>query len=306
MEFTHVAMYKGFIMRFLVTGASGNLGSYILRELRRSDLDVVAWSGSRTGKLFNPRLWPVNLANRDAVVDAFRKSRPAIVLHAAALSTVAACYGDPKSAKLINVDATKLLTELAAEANVRLLYVSTDLAFDGERGCYGEKDEPSPTSIYGQTKVRAERTVIQHAGHAIVRISLLFGPTLIGQPSFFDKQLDALRGHGMVNLFSDEWRTPLSLLTVARGLVQIAQSDYCGLLHMGGPERMSRWEAGQRLAGALDLDGKSLVPTQRSSTPSMEPRPRDVSLNSSRWRKYFPDSDWPTFEDALRQLKNDL
>ena len=288
-------------MRILVTGASGNLGSYILRELQNIGLDVVAWSGTRTGKFFDTQLTPVDLADRDAVVVAFRESQPAVVLHAGALSTVAACYADPKLAETINVEATKLLTELATDANARLIYVSTDLVFDGEQGWYREKDDPAPTSIYGKTKFRAERAVARHPNHVIARISLLFGPTLIAKPSFFEKQMNALRDRVKLNLFNDEWRTPLSFLTVARGLVQVARSGFGGLLHMGGPERMNRWEAGQRLAQALGLDDKSLVPTQRSNAPSTEPRPRDVSLDSSLWRQHFPDSDWPAFEAALKQ-----
>jgi dTDP-4-dehydrorhamnose reductase len=73
-------------------------------------------------------------------------------------------------------------------------------------------------------------------------------------------------------------------------------------LHLGGPERMSRLEMGQRLAEYLGVSTEWICAMRREEAASDEPRPRDVSLDSSRWRKLFPQLPWPTWEDALRDL----
>jgi dTDP-4-dehydrorhamnose reductase len=103
-------------------------------------------------------------------------------------------------------------------------------------------------------------------------------------------------------LFADEWRTPLDLATAARALAALARSDFTGLLHLGGPERLSRLAMGQRLAAFLGADPAPLVAARRAEVPAPEPRPRDVTLDSSRWRGLFPEQPWPAWEEAVRDL----
>jgi dTDP-4-dehydrorhamnose reductase len=281
----------------LVTGASGRLGAYVLRELASAGLPAVGWSLSTSATLFDIPVQPVELADPDDTALAFRNTRPTVVIHAAAITAVSECARDPERAERVNVGGSRVLAELAD----RLVLVSTDLVFDGERGGYTEDDPVSPLSVYGRTKVEAERGVLAFPRHSVLRVSLLFGPALRGRQSFFDEQVAALRAGRPVRLFHDEWRTPLWMVTAARALVAVARSQYTGLLHVGGPERMSRLELGQRLAAGLNLDPTAIVPASRTDGAT-EPRPRDTSFDSSRWRGLFPDVPWPGFEDSMRDM----
>jgi dTDP-4-dehydrorhamnose reductase len=283
---------EGLFMRILLTGAGGQLGGYLLRELQGSADAVIAWAGSRA----------VDLRNKDAVVAALREARPDAVIHAAAVSSVARCHADPQTAHAVNVGGTDLLARLADEARARLVFVSTDLVFDGENAPYAEDDRPSRLSVYGRTKADAEAAVLARPRTVVARVSLLFGPSLVGRPSFFDEKVAALRDRRPCPLFADEWRTPLSLRTAARALVALARSDYEGVLHVGGPERLSRLEMGRRLAAFLGVDAVALVETTRAAAAVPGPRPRDTSLDSSRWRALFPGQPWPGWEDALREM----
>jgi dTDP-4-dehydrorhamnose reductase len=247
-------------------------------------------------------LLPVELTDAAAVAAVFRSARPDAVLHAAALARVADCVRDPDRAWRTNAGATATLARLAADAGVRLVLVSTDLVFDGEHAPYREGDAPGPVSVYGRTKRAAEEEALAVPRSAVVRVSLLYGPALHGRPSFFDEQAAALRSGRPVTLFRDEWRSPLDLVTAARALVAVAESDFCGLLHVGGPERLSRLEMGLRLAAYLGVDAAPVVAADRDAVPAAEPRPRDVSLDSSRWRAAFPAVPWPAGDDALRGL----
>ena len=105
-----------------------------------------------------------------------------------------------------------------------------------------------------------------------------------------------------MKLFADEWRTPLDLATAAKALVALAASDETGIFHVGGPERLSRLEMGQRLARGLGLDARSVRAARRSGVPAPEPRPEDVSLDSSRFRRAFAGLAFPSFEEALRAM----
>jgi dTDP-4-dehydrorhamnose reductase len=287
-------------VRLLLTGASGQLGAYLLRELSAPGADVAAWSGTRRGELFGTPLQPVDMADAAAVAAAFRQARPGAVIHAAAVASIAECHRDPDHARRVNVGGTATLAELAAAVGARLMLVSTDLVFDGEHAPYREADPAAPLSVYGRSKADAEAAALAAPRGAVARVSLLFGRALAGRPSFFDQQADALRSGWPVPLFADEWRTPLHLAAAARALAALARSDFTGLLHVGGPERLSRLEMGQRLARFLGADPGVIVPARRADAPASEPRPRDVSLDSSLWRRLFPALPWPGWEEALR------
>jgi dTDP-4-dehydrorhamnose reductase len=286
-------------MRLLITGASGQLGGYLLRELR-GRTGVTAWCHSRGGELFGFRLEPVDLADQDATAAAFRQARPEAVLHCAAYSAVADCYKNPQRAAAINPRGTALLAELAAAAGARLLYTSTDLVFDGARGHYSERDAAQPPSTYGRSKLAGEPAVLAAPGGVVARISLMVGPTLIGRPYFFDQQLQKMCDGQAVGWFEDEWRSPLHLAAAAKALLALIASDFNGLLHIGGPERMSRYDVGRRLAVFHGLDPACAKPIPQGSVPTPEPRPRDVSFESSLWRSLFQGQWWPTFEEGLR------
>jgi dTDP-4-dehydrorhamnose reductase len=143
-------------------------------------------------------------------------------------------------------------------------------------------------------------------------LPLLFGPSLLGRPSFFDQQIQALRQGQRITLFYDEWRTPLGLQVAAQALLTLAGGDGVspvdpfGLLHVGGPERLSRLEMGQRLAAFLGCDPSTIVAASRSSVTAAEPRPADLSLDSSRWRSLFPHQEWPAWDEALAQIMHSV
>jgi dTDP-4-dehydrorhamnose reductase len=105
-----------------------------------------------------------------------------------------------------------------------------------------------------------------------------------------------------LKLFMDEWRTPLDLPTAAAALVALALSNQSGLFHIGGPERLSRWEMGQEVSRFLGCDTASIVAAKQADAPAPEPRPRDVSLNSAKWRAAFPEQPCPTIREALQQM----
>jgi dTDP-4-dehydrorhamnose reductase len=286
--------------RILVTGASGQLGSYLLRELRLRRADATAWTGSATGERFGYPLQPVDLRHDRKVAKAFRAVRPDIVIHTAAMASLAACFNDPDGAAAVNTRGSALLAKLTADAQARMVCTSTDLVFDGVDGTYRESTVPSPLSIYGKTKVEAERLVLAHRRVAVVRLSLLFGRSLTGKPGLFDKQRHALKLGKTLLLFDDEWRTPLDLSTAARALLGVAASEYEGLLHLGGPERLSRLAMGEALAEMMHINAKFATVSRNKG--QNEPRPSDVSLNSGKWRSLFPKERWPMYREAIREM----
>src|SRR5262245_29138412 len=109
-------------MRILLTGATGKLGAYVLRQLSSAASPVAAWSGSSPGELFGTPVAPVDLADVDAVTAAFAAARPDVIIHTAAMALISDCHRDPERARRVNVAGTALLSELATDAKARLLF----------------------------------------------------------------------------------------------------------------------------------------------------------------------------------------
>ncbi len=277
-------------MRVLVTGATGQLGPYVIDALACAGWNVVAWSGHRRVRL-QPGIdsIPVPLEDAQAVSRAWQEAEPEAVVHAAAVARIDACYADPRHAHQVNVTGTETLCDLADRSNVPVVYISTDLVFDGSRGRYTEQDEPRPVSVYGQTKLRAEQIVLRSPRNVVLRMSLLFGPGRCGVASFLDRVLRRWRQGEPMRFFEDEWRSPLALSDAAEAIRLTLSGDLRGLYHVGGPERLSRWEMGVRFAQHMGYPEQLLQRARRAEFSAAEPRPADVSLCSDRFREAVAD-----------------
>jgi dTDP-4-dehydrorhamnose reductase len=184
-------------------------------------------------------------------------ARPDVVVHTAYR------MGDAET----NVRGAHNVALAAHRAGARLIHLSTDLVFDGEHGApYSEEDEPRPVMEYGQQKLEAEQLVRRvHPQALIVRTSLLTGPP--------DGAQEALARRDDVTFFTDEIRSPLPVRDLAAGLLELAdRDDVTGVLHVAGPEAVSRAELARRLRGAPVRTG----PGPRSG------RARNVALDSAR------------------------
>lgn len=280
--------------RILVTGASGQLGHYLLREFNRLGQETIGWSSQARGSLFQTDLQQVELANREAILNALNTAKPQTIIHAGAMSAADDVRNDPAAGDLINVQATATIAQWAGEHDARLIYTSTDLVFDGSKSLWNELDQVNPLLEYGRTKAAAEPFVTLLPKGLVTRISLLYGPTLTSRPSFFTSTLDALRQGITRPVFVDEWRTPLTYQQTAEILCRLAvdHPEVTGILHTGGPERMTRHELIRRAAAKAGLDLSLIKPAFAAKMALAEPRPLDVSLDTTRLQKIMPDLLW--------------
>jgi dTDP-4-dehydrorhamnose reductase len=289
-------------MRILVTGASGRLGAYLLDRLSATVHHVAAWSGTTSGRRAGIQLRSVDLTNERAVEAALMETDPDVVIHAAAISSAAEVHRDPGHGRAVNVAATGFVADWASARKRRLVFTSTDLVFDGSRSWYHESDSAEPILEYGRTKRAAEPLVLATHRGVVARLSLLFGPARCGTPSDFDRCLTAAARGEPQSFFEDEFRTPLDYRTAATILVRLVESEVTGIVHVGGPERLSRFELMRRAVRACGMDPALIRPNRRADRPFPEPRPADVSLDTTRLANIFSDVDRPNVEAALSGL----
>jgi dTDP-4-dehydrorhamnose reductase len=243
----------------------------------------------------------VDVTDPDATDRALARDDPDVIIHLAALTSTEEVRLAPRRAQAVNIAATKQLAEWCRIRDRRLLFTSTDLVFSGERAWNREDDPTEPVVAYGRTKLEAERAVLAIPRGIVARLSLLYGLSRSGRDSYFERMVATLRRGESQTLFEDEFRTPLHLATAAEILVRLAESDLGGRIHVGGRERVSRFELGWRAASALGLDPALVHANRQRDISFTEPRPADVSLDTSKLEAILPDLDRPTVEEALER-----
>jgi dTDP-4-dehydrorhamnose reductase len=248
----------------LVTGGSGYLGSELLR--RRPDAIGTFFTTTAPGLALDVR-------DSAAVRRVFERERPRAVIHTAYRQ------GDRST----TLDGALAVAEAAAAVEARLVHLSTDVVFDGEKnGAYREEDEPRPITDYGRAKAEAERAVsAAHPSALIVRTSLLYGAP---RPSRQEQTvIDAARGNSESVFFTDEMRCPTHVGDLASALLELADHDRAGVLHVAGADTLDRHEFACLLAAARGLDPRRLRRAEAAESGIV--RPRNCALSSELARE---------------------
>ncbi len=274
-------MDQGARKKLLVTGASGFLGWNLCR-LAAEQYEVVGIFQRRPIALPGIIAERCDLTKFSEVNVMMRRIRPDAVVHAAAIANPDVCQENPVDSRLLNVDAAVSLAGTCSDARIPFLFTSTDLVFDGTSPPYAEESAPSPINIYGEQKIEAERAILaRHAGAIICRMPLMFGDVPQGAQSLIQPLIRALNSGTAVSLFVDEFRTPVSGATAAAGILAMLKVKPT-IIHLGGRERISRYELGKLVAAALGKDAASLRAARAGDTVRPALRPRDVSFDSGR------------------------
>jgi dTDP-4-dehydrorhamnose reductase len=261
-----------------ITGAGGLIGSYLVRAAAESRAQVPRAGGSTVAAIVGLTRDILDLTDGQAVRERFRRDRPSLIIHCAAISKSVVCERDPALARAINVEATRVLADLAD--GIPFILFSTDLVFDGAKGWYAESDSVNPLTVYAETKVAAEQIVLTNPAHTVVRTGPNVGRSPTGDRSFNEELRRSAEQGKPMKLFIDEFRCPIPAHETARAVWALAQAGARGLFHIAGSERLSRWEIGQLLLARWEQKVKFEPGSIRDYTGP--PRSPDTSLDCTK------------------------
>ncbi|MGA2030824.1 MAG: sugar nucleotide-binding protein [Thermoguttaceae bacterium] len=231
--------------KILFTGGSGLLGSEMRKLLPaahyppRSEVDVTNYAQMR---------------------DYLDSHACATIVHAAAFTSPPKVDQDPRRAVDVNIRGTGNVVALCMERGIRLLYISTDYVFCGDRGNYNEDDAVLPVNKYAWSKLGGECAVRMHDNALIVRTS--FGPNVFPY----------------AKAFVDQWTSRQCVRRFAVKLLKLVASDLRGTIHVGGPRQTVH-----QYARSLDPQ-REIKPLSIREVPFRVPI--DTSLDCSRYRKF--------------------
>lgn len=246
--------------RILITGASGLLGLNTALEIA-AEYAVIGQVNRNVLHTEEFTVVQTDLLAPGAVQRLLDETQPDWVIHCAAQANVDACEANPAQAQQLNSEIPRLLAEHVARGGARLIHVSTDAVFDGQRGNYTEDDLPNPLSVYARTKLDGERLVLAANPNAIVARVNLFGWSLSGKRSLAEFFFSKLNAGEPAMGFTDVYFCPLLANDLGRLLVKMLAAGLSGLYHAVGSECISKYEFGLRVARAFGFDENLVIPT---------------------------------------------
>lgn len=268
-------------MKVFVTGISGFLGLHAALQWQ-DRYEVSGAYHAHPVELPGIRTVRLDATNAGAVRAALEQARPDVVVHTAALTNVDACETDPQAAHALHVTASRAVAEAAQRIGARLVHISTDHLFSGQRPWMTEAEAPAPVNVYARTKWEAEQAVQAADAHALIVRTNFFGWGVPRRPSSSDWVVQGLRQGRELPVFTDVHFTPILVNTLVDLLAELIERKTEGVWHVAGRERVSKAEFAQRLARAFGLPERLLKPARLVDRPLAAPRPADLSLNTDR------------------------
>lgn len=254
----------------LITGSNGLLGQKLVDLLTQEsgvNLIATARGENRLSNLTGYTYESLDITDQTAVEAVFAKFQPQVVIHTAAMTNVDTCESDLLGCELLNVTAVEHIVQACEKHNSFLCHLSTDFIFDGEAGPYDEEAIPNPISIYGESKLQAEK-IIQASTirWAIARTVLVFGivPDM-SRTNIILWVKKSLEEGKQINVVTDQFRTPTLAEDLAIGCWLIAQKEAQGIFNISGEELLTPYEMAIKTAEFYQLP-KELIKQADSST----------------------------------------
>jgi dTDP-4-dehydrorhamnose reductase len=267
------------MLKLLVTGASGLLGNWVViqakNEFQATPTDIVEPPHPNTIK--------ADIVNSSEIRQLFHQLKPDVVIHTASETNVDRCETERERAWKINVEGTRNIADASLGIGAKMVYISTDYVFDGEKSLYREEDAPNPIDFYGLTKLEGERQAMRRCKNiAILRTSVLYGrhPT---KQDFATWVVNKVRQGQEITVVDDHFNTPTLAENLAQMAVEVAARDLQGIFHASGCERISRYDFARKIAEAFRLDSALIKPIKMSELRAwIAKRPKDSSLNTAK------------------------
>lgn len=281
-------------MRILITGSNGQLGTDLTQVMKQYSYDTYALNRDQ-----------LNVCDAGMVVTKVREISPDIIIHAAAFTKVDEAEAKPKTALQINSIGAQNIAMAAAECRAKLVYISTDYVFDGQKGePYSEGDHPNPINVYGISKYIGELFVQSiHNQVFIVRTSWLFGGKRGN--NFVSRIMQAAECKKRIEVVVDEVGCPTYTVDLAIFIHQLMNTEHYGIYHATNQGAISRYEFALTIVEQAGIDGVTVYPitSNMHRLPALRPKYSALDHQAIRVQGLI---DLPPWRDALiRYMKGE-
>jgi dTDP-4-dehydrorhamnose reductase len=259
----------------LVVGAKGMLGRDLMGILHSSFSkdEIIGWD-----------IEEVDIQKEDESVTKIVKLRPEIVIHIAAYTDVDGCELDKEKAFAVNAEGTKHVALAASKCRAKMVYLSTDYVFDGEKGePYLESDSPHPLNVYGHSKLKGEQYVQEWVKDSlIIRTQWLYGP--FGK-NFVASILQQAREKSALSIVNDQIGSPTYTADLAKAISELIQFDARGIFHAANSDLCTWYTFGKAILELSGVNRVRVLPISSKVLGRPAARPSYSVLNCQKLKK---------------------
>lgn len=268
-------------MKVLVTGANGQLGYDVVKELQKQNIEC-----------YGATRQDFDIVDFEATKKFITNYMPDAVIHCAAYTAVDKAEDEQGLCYLVNASATENIAEICKKINAKMLYISTDYVFDGTKDDFYEVDDkPNPINVYGKTKLLGEQAVQKILDkYFIVRISWVFGEH---GNNFVKTMLRLGKERKEINVVADQYGSPTYTADLAPLLVEMIQTEKYGLYHATN-EGVCTWaEFGEEIFKIAGMNVKvNHITTAEYPTKAVRPLNSKLSKNNLRLNNFIILNNW--------------
>ena len=271
--------------RILITGGSGLLGSELYIGLK-SIFNVLTIS--KTG---NNKCKKIDITNIDDLNNLISNFKPEIIINCAAFTDVDNAELNRNITRKVNVIGLSNIIK-CSNKNTKIIHISSDYVFDGEKGNYFENDQTFPINYYGKTKLEAENILIgSNHKYLIIRPNVLFTSNLT-KKHFLSWILNSLKCGKYISLVTDQISNPTYIPNLTSFITDAILIGYEGLCHFGSDDYISRYDYALKVCSIYGYDNNKIVPLSSNELNQTARRPLNTSLNCTKIKN---DLDFETY-----------
>ncbi len=264
-------------MKILVIGATGFIGSYLLKELNAQGTSFSGKSG----------YIQFDIRNGEKYDDIIKEVAPDLVINSSGISNVDDCERREKEALEVNGTAVASLARSSYKSGAYFVQLSTDYVFDGKRGSYSESDEPNPINSYGKSKLLGEKNALKYNG-LVLRISTPYGINYAqNKDSFISFIVKKLKSKEAIKIADDQITTPTYIKDVKTAIIALHKSNITGVIHLGSKQVVSRYDFALKTSKKFGLNSDYITRIKLNELKFIAKRPVDSSLKSEKIQAYI-------------------
>jgi dTDP-4-dehydrorhamnose reductase len=259
----------------LVIGAKGMLGRDLTGVLHSSlsNNEVIGWD-----------IEEIDIQKEEDTITKIEKLRPDIVVHIAAYTDVDGCELDEEKAFAVNAEGTKHVALAASRCRAKVVYLSTDYVFDGnKREPYLENDPPHPLNVYGRSKLKGEQYIQEWVKYfLIIRTQWLYGK--YGK-NFVASILRQASKKKVLSIVNDQMGSPTCTADLAKAISVLIQFDGKGIFHVANSDLCTWYTFGQTILKLSGMDEVRVIPISSQELGRPAVRPSYSVLNCEKLKK---------------------
>lgn len=285
-------------MSTLVLGGSGLVGNAILQSGKFEQ--IITSYNKNSIKISGIKSFQCDLPKDfNKLNDIFEKYKPQILINVMGYSNIDFCENNKDDAYLLHVKTTEKISELSEKYNTKIIFLSSDYVFDGNKGNYTENDNPNPINYYGQTKLEAEKIVLRNKKNIVFRTSIIYD--LDYRVRFFNYVFDNLKQKKSIEATNDVFNSVTLVDSVIQAIFNAINKDVSGIFHVVDSTCTNRLNFAKSVADIFNFDKNLIKEISIDQINPIAKRPKNACMDNSKAKRVL-EIKFNTLEEGILKI----